>query len=33
LITPPRAAIDPLFYVGIVVVAVGTAMVLAYQPH
>jgi uncharacterized membrane protein len=33
LITPPRAAIDPLFYVGIVVVAIGTAMVLTYQPH
>lgn len=33
LITPPRAAINPLFFVGIVIVAIGTAIVLAYQPH
>ena len=33
LITPPRAAINPLFFVGIAVVAVGTAITLTYQPH
>lgn len=33
LITPPRAAVNPLFFVGIGVVAIGTAMVLAFQPH
>jgi hypothetical protein len=33
LITPPKAAISPLFYVGILVVAAGTAMVLRFQPH
>jgi hypothetical protein len=33
MINPPKMAINPLFFVGILVVAAGTAMVLAFQPH
>src|SRR5918994_871672 len=33
VLTPPKAEVNPLLYVGFVIAAIGAAMVLYFRPH